>query len=483
LKKTRKDKLHICQYKFKSRYVGSSGNPIVGFPCTELTNGEFCIYHDKEQLAKNRQEVTEGFERKVSESISKNEPLECVGYYLPDIDFAKLLNDKTFAKPVNFTGATFSQEVNFFGATFSEGAIFSEATFSGEKTNFSKATFSGKADFGGTVFSKEVRFSRVSFSEAIFSDATFSGEANFHNATFSGEADFSTATFSGKAFFYDAIFCKKANFLDVKFSGEAHFLEATFSGGAEFSVTKFLDIARFEGSRFKVKTEFNKVLFEQPKKVTFDDSDLSKVSFANSDITRIIFGHKITWGGEKGFTIIEEEWLESKAKGRNKSEYTDVSLGLVLSVYRNLRESYEFRLGYDEAGEFFKKEMELKRKYREIKSDKIPHQIKENGWLRRNLLSLTGLYHLISSYGESVLRPTIIGGTSIAIPTLIWTVQNDEEWQNNLERSLSSFLPFLPFGSQTEIGIEDYFIKGAGALTFGLLIIALRRKFERKYTR
>jgi hypothetical protein len=35
-----------------------------------------------------------------------------------------------------------------------------------------------------------------------------------------------------------------------------------------------------------------------------------------------------------------------------------------------------------------------------------------------------------------------------------------------------------------EIGLLDYVIKIAGgALTFGLLAIALRRKFERKYTR
>ena len=39
-----------------------------------------------------------------------------------------------------------------------------------------------------------------------------------------------------------------------------------------------------------------------------------------------------------------------------------------MAVYRNLRENYEFRLRYDEAGKFFMKEMELKRRYREILS-------------------------------------------------------------------------------------------------------------------
>jgi uncharacterized protein YeeX (DUF496 family) len=49
-----------------------------------------------------------------------------------------------------------------------------------------------------------------------------------------------------------------------------------------------------------------------------------------------------------------------------KWENKQVSLEDVVSVYRNLRENYEFRLRYDDAGKFFIKEMELKRKYREI---------------------------------------------------------------------------------------------------------------------
>src|SRR5919112_4419997 len=52
------------------------------------------------------------------------------------------------------------------------------------------------------------------------------------------------------------------------------------------------------------------------------------------------------------------------------------------------------------------------------------------------------------------------------------------------ERSFADFLPLLPTGSEIKVGIIDYIIKiVGGALTFGLLAIALRRKFERKYTR
>jgi hypothetical protein len=105
----------------------------------------------------------------------------------------------------------------------------------------------------------------------------------------------------------------------------------------------------FLKSRFAGKTFFKYTLFEQLHKVVFDRSNLSKISFADSDITRIKFGDKIRWGGKDRFTIIEEEWLKNKVKGQTIIEYENVSLGLVLSVYRNLRENYEFRLRYDDA--------------------------------------------------------------------------------------------------------------------------------------
>ena len=54
------------------------------------------------------------------------------------------------------------------------------------------------------------------------------------------------------------------------------------------------------------------------------------------------------------------------------------------AVYRNLRENYEFRLRYDEAGKFFIKEMELKRRYREEKNTSGggggSYKIVPNGW-------------------------------------------------------------------------------------------------------
>jgi hypothetical protein len=117
----------------------------------------------------------------------------------------------------------------------------------------------------------------------------------------------------------------------------------------------------------------------------------------------------------------------------------------VLSVYRNLRENYEFRLRYRDAGKFFIKEMEIKRKYREsptishaklkllslfkklkLYNGQIPnvkYVLTRNRWPRRNL-SLTGLYYHFSNYGESIARPTIIGAITVALATLFWLMQS-----------------------------------------------------------
>jgi hypothetical protein len=195
----------------------------------------------------------------------------------------------------------------------------------------------------------------------------------------------------------------------------------------------------------------------------------------------------------------------------------EVSLGTVMAVYRNLRENYEFRLRYDEADEFFIREMELKRNYREVKAnDNSSIIVESNSFIRRHL-SLTGLYYHFSKYGESIVRPTIIGMATVGISTLFWMIQNNPtaepflpfitDYQVNtdntssnfinvsqilnithslkaFERSFSDFIPLLTLPSNTRVGVIDYVIKiVGGALTFGLLIIALRRKFERKYTR
>ncbi len=128
----------------------------------------------------------------------------------------------------------------------------------------------------------------------------------------------------------------------------------------------------------------------------------------------------------------------------------------------------------------------------------------QNDWFSRNI-SLTGLYYHLSKYGQSFSRPALFGVGIVLLSTLLWLTQpnpsgdfllsnmtvpqlvtvNKTSGQTNLEiafvRSLTNFLPSLSFGTDT-VGLLDVAFKiVGGAVTFGMIIIALRRKFERKF--
>jgi len=476
---------------------------------------ENCIFHDKNFLKGdnydiNKNEVARKFLDKLSNYVSDRKALYFNGYNLPALEFVRYefserlkFSDATFYGLVNFFGATFTKGASFDGAAFTKGADFSNATLTNE-ANFSSATFAEGAYFFGAVFTERANFEYATFTEvASFSHAIFSKGAVFSRAIFSKGVDFSGATFTKEAcatlrqeaYFYGATFTKEAYFYDVKFQN------------SDFSEAKFLNEVRFSGSEvFKDETLFRYTIFEQPTKTVFDVNDLSKVSFAGSDISKVTFTDKVKWGGNDCLKIIEEEWIET---GRQ-----NISLDLVLYVYRRLRENYEFNLKFDEAGKFFIKEMELKRKYRTIhRQDSTSSDlVGKNNWFRRHF-SLTGLYYHFSSYGESIIKPTVIGIITVALSTLFWLMQskptlephffvssslyhntshyvylsqagNPTQWLAAFQRSLGDFLPVLSLPSDIKVGVVDYITKiVGGALTFGLLIIAFRRKFERKYTR
>jgi hypothetical protein len=123
------------------------------------------------------------------------------------------------------------------------------------------------------------------------------------------------------------------------------------------------------------------------------------------------------------------EFVVRKAKGKLILYPTEAfSLGSVLAVYRNLRENYEYRLRCDEAGKFFIKEMELKRRYREEKVISVDgisnYRVVPDGWFRSHF-SLTGLYYHLSRYGEDLLRPTLAGITIVVLSMLLWVTQSD----------------------------------------------------------
>jgi hypothetical protein len=140
--------------------------------------------------------------------------------------------------------------------------------------------------------------------------------------------------------------------------------------------------------------------------------------------------------------------------------------------------------------------MELKRRYREILSPKdygFEVKVKENNWYKRILFPLTGWYYYVSRYGESLWRSTLAGVVIEFLSTLSWLTrsnpilepllpafQSDDainnvtyicgldkiwrgaHWLKDSERSIADFIPLLPLGSGSEVGIIYYVIKIVG---------------------
>jgi hypothetical protein len=165
---------------------------------------------------------------------------------------------------------------------------------------------------------------------------------------------------------------------------------------------------------------------------------------------------------------------------------------------------------YDEAGEFFIREMEMKRKYKQVRSKKKDESLKDGKVVENKndekTIIVSGLYYHLSRYGQSFSRPALFGVGIVLFSTLLWLTQpnpganfsihnmtipqivtipaldNKTNIEIAFERGLTNFLPSLSFGTVLNVGLLDVAFKiVGGAVTFGLIIIALRRKFERKF--
>jgi len=494
----------------------------------------FCIFHDKDYVQdktnneEHKRAVLDRLKRKVNLAISNNEPLLCIGFHLPEFSLSNLSINNTFTISIYFNSSQFLGEAFFAGARFYGAASFFQVKF--QEVSFAGARFYGLMDFRTAYFQRLADFSTAYFHGlASFSEAHFHGHAIFLRAHFHILLITPEGAKSVGAWFMQAHFHGTANFFETTFEGEVYFFKPSVQGETDFSKpyfreanfnnSEFHDITYFSGT-FNNNTEFHYVVFRAKEKVIFNVESLSNVSFMKTDITGIEFSEKARWGDrvKDRFKVLDERQLEEKIKESDSQTTKDLNLGSIKAVYRNLRENYEYRMRYDEAGQFFVREMELKRKYREVvspKDDGFEVKVKQNNLFRRNLFSLTGWYYILSRYGESIRNPSVAGLVIVFLSTLLWLMQENPElepllpifqsdddatnnvtskfvgfdkfgdrahWLKAIERSIADFIPLLPLGSNIHVGIIDYVIKiVGGAVTFGLIAIALRRRFERRY--
>ena len=158
-------------------------------------------------------------------------------------------------------------------------------------------------------------------------------------------------------------------------------------------------------------------------------------------------------------------FLNEKLK---KEEYT---LRNVLTVYRRLRENYDYNVDYETSGAFFIKEMELKRYASKLGIEE------KSIW---NYLFLT-LYKWLANYGESYLRPILAMLITIIIFGLIDAILNGLNFKHiwhSLEDSVKTFFQMKELKDITMMQVAERAISPS---LLGLLFLALRRKFERRF--
>ncbi len=95
------------------------------------------------------------------------------------------------------------------------------------------------------------------------------------------------------------------------------------------------------------------------------------------------------------------------------------------------------------------------------------------------------IYNITKTNNNNLTSNTHIHMNPITTSSFIGLsqIRNGTHWLKAFERSIGDFLPLLPIPSDIKIGLSDYIIKVVGGkVTFGFITIALRRRFERKYT-
>ncbi len=469
----------------------------------------FCVFHSEEKPDNFEELFWEEFRRMEREE----EVIDFTGAIFPSFRFSSEDEPLETSKPLVFVGAKFKEAVfdgaklrliYLHGAEFEVGSFrkveVGGAIFLGAK--FKSGFFTG-ARIGGAFFSDsefylaffvgaemgDAFFTRVKADTAMFSAVKIK-KADFKGAEL-GSADFDYAEF-GEADFKEAKLVR-ANFRRSVFKEVAR-LEFECEEVADFSSSVF-ELAALIRPRLKGVLVLHMTIFKEPRKVVIE-VPLKSTSLLQTDLKDVIL---IPLG--KGVILDERLLWEKMGKARSKgsrrsshrlglemeayrliSDYLDEEL--VIAEYRTIRRSLELNRMYNEASQFFLREMRLIRRrlswwsFREG-AEKLAHYV----------------YDLVALYGESIARPLTFSAGLILLFSLILGVMggfNLSGWEG-LKTYLSlvgeTLAVFLQVSSLRDFGMNlppgkltlmEVLIKGSSLMMIGSIFIALRRRLERK---
>ncbi len=511
-------------------------DPILGknleFKCKEspLDSGK-CKFHDKDYLygktGKKEKDIADEIIKKLNTAAKNGKPLKFIGYYLPAIELKNhkitcdiLFQDTFFKGKVNFSKTDYSKKTYFLNCKFIYETNFSDCTF--QEISFKESKFYNKVSFTGSNFVSKSNFQNVEFKkDVVFQTTVFTGESTFQKTLFTN-AKFDLTFFEDNISFYDSYFKGETSFWKTYFNKTSNFSIAEFEENVDFKETEFRNTiflgtkfrneadfeksklyeGRFEDIESSQLVNFKKVQFKKPDTIYFN-GDLSEISFLDTDVTRIHFGDHTFWNK---LTRIDEtnscqvmRWFRRRRENNNKFKIKDerilentgeIRLEGVLNIYRNLRENFDLNMRYEDAGQFFIRERELKRKFKDNELDSEPKTVPND--LHLQFFSLSSLYYGLAKYGESLKRPTLVAISILILGTCFFLYEETNlaqqateppytgnPFENAVIRSLTSFFPFYGFDNQA--GLVDLLFKMALLPVSGSMFIGLRRKLERRF--
>jgi uncharacterized protein YjbI with pentapeptide repeats len=417
----------------------------------------------------------------------------------------------TFFKFTTFGGAQFLKRIEFRKFNFQEVVVFRESWFQNAKFIIGEFAKNFEADFQNSTF-KEMAFFRIGLHGVTdFSDSTF-GIVSFRDVTFGKETLFYRLLVENQeSILFDVEDMSNVSFLGTDIS-RVRFGEKVIWGDRKKERFKILEEKRLEQSVYplfswadipgkgedKLKTFLQSELdiaWINPDTKTEKSRDGKTINVLSSNpndtISVMLIESaptvaKLNINGifKYAFSVKHGKNLLKRTK-LNIHTYTGVRLESVLTIYRNLRENYEYNLRYDQAGEFFVREMELKRRYKESFIEGSYEAEEKDAFSRR--ISPYGIYYVLCKYGENYRRPMILSAGILSISTMYFSIKNNPSFfissqidmnvvADSLQKSVMLFLPLGPINNW-----EGIIIRIVGSLILGLMFLALRRKFERRF--
>ena len=364
------------------------------------------------------------------------------------------------------------------------------------RANYLEAAFCGEVDFSGTTFS-EAYFLRTLFLEnACFDHAKFLENVHFDNAIFSAgswkrsfdvikKISFRRVNFrKQEKVIFDNVDMSKVSFIHTDIT-RVRFRNTRWSeeaGGYNIYDKQLLLLKRNE----KYRKKYFKQALKELKKLKNNKKLLEKIieelyrPKGRDELNRKIEEHvkeiKEFLNNINNMVVLKEfeyEWNQQVIKGLEKED--DLTLDNILSIYRMLRENYDYYLKYEESGKFFVGEMDTKRLFKKGRytiKEKITSQLEE---------TVLTIYRWLCLYGESYIRPiiwilvTIFG---FALLRSLWMQKLNIDPLTFIEQLKMSAVIF--FQMTKELGWLTLLERLIAAITLGTLYISLRRKLERR---